>query len=377
MANILVIDDDPAIQLVLRRTLTKQGHSVALADNGYEGLKQAQAQKPALIICDWMMPLMDGLEVCHQVKSDPSLSTTFFILLTSKRSLSDRVQGLDSGADDFLAKPIELAELQARVRAALRLQELTQDLQIQKQRLETELSEASDYVQSLLPKPLKHPVAIDSCFIPSRELGGDCYDYAWLGPQHLVVFLLDMSGHGLGAALPSVSILNLLRSRSLNGVDFHQPHQVLTALNRIFQMGNQCDKYFTLWYGIYNLKDRNLRYASAGHPPALLIDSQGGQTQLHRLKTPGFPIGLFPEASFVSHSQKIEPGSKLYIFSDGVYELLRSDGHIWGLDQFENLLQGLHEHDADDIPTILEALRTQNNSPSFNDDISLIQLDLQ
>ena len=376
MANILVIDDDPAIQLVLRRTLAKQGHTVLLADNGYEGLKQAQSTRPALIICDWMMPLLNGLEVCQRVKADPDLSTTFFILLTSKRSISDRVEGLDSGADDFLAKPIELAELQARVRAALRLQQLTQDLQVQKQRLEDELSEASDYVQSLLPAPTQHPLAIDSCFIPSRQLGGDCYDYSWISPEHLVVFLLDMSGHGLGAALPSVSILNLLRSRSLNGVDFHRPQQVLSALNRIFQMGDQGDKYFTLWYGIYNLADRNLRYASAGHPPAILLNRSSGNSQVQRLKTPGFPIGMFPDAKYTCHSQLIEPGSQLYIFSDGVYELHQSSGEIWGLEQFETLLRGLHSRKQNTIEMVLERLRLHNGSPTFQDDISLIQLSL-
>ncbi len=349
---------------------------MALADNGYEGLKQAQLSRPALIICDWMMPLMDGLEVCQRVKADPELSTTFFILLTSKRSLSDRVEGLDTGADDFLAKPIELAELQARVRAALRLQQLTQDLQIQKQRLEAELSEASDYVQSLLPAPMQHPVTIDSCFIPSRQLGGDCYDYTWISPNHLVVFLLDMSGHGLGAALPSVSILNLLRSRSLNGVDFHQPQQVLSALNKIFQMGDQGDKYFTLWYGIYNLADRNLRYASAGHPPAILLNRNGTTSQLLRLKTPGFPIGMFPDAKFICHSQQIDPGSQLYIFSDGVYELHQGNGEIWGLEQFETLLKGLHNRQQNQIATVLERLRLHNGSPMFQDDVSLIQLNL-
>lgn len=376
MANILVVDDDPAIQLVLRRTLSRQGHSVSLADNGSEGLKKAKKERPALIICDWLMPLMDGLQVCRHVKADPDLSTTFFILLTSKRSLADRVEGLDSGADDFLAKPIELAELQARVRAALRLQQLSQDLQAQKQRLEDELSEASDYVKSLLPKPLSHPVAIDSCFIPSRQLGGDCYDYGWLSPGHLIVFLLDMSGHGLGAALPSVSILNLLRSRSLNGVDFHQPHQVLTALNRIFQMGSQGDKYFTLWYGIYNLSDRNLRYASAGHPPALLLGREGRESVVKRLKTPGFPIGMFPDAQFVSHSEKIAPGSQLYIFSDGIYELCQDDGEIWGLNNFEAMIAQLHCAASVDIPTILAELQVQNGGPSFSDDVSLVRLNL-
>lgn len=380
MAHILVIDDDPAIQLVLKRTLVQEGHRISLASNGCEGLLRAQQAIPDLIICDWMMPLKDGLEVCQLVKGDPRLSTTFFILLTSKRSISDRVRGLDSGADDFLAKPIELAELKARVRAALRIQQLTQDLQEQKHQMETELAEASDYVQSLLPKPLTHPIAIDSCFIPSRQLGGDCFDYAWVSSNHLVMFLLDMSGHGLGAALPSVSILNLLRSRSLTGVDFHQPHQVLTALNRIFQMDNQGDKYFTLWYGIYSRSDRQLRYASAGHPPALLLSRQAdGSCQVLRLKTPGFPIGLFPDAQFVSHSHTLEQSSQLYIFSDGIYEIPQPDGGVWGLEPFVELLQDICcqlSHDQCEIAGILERLRSIHTDSSFNDDVSLVQVNL-
>jgi phosphoserine phosphatase RsbU/P len=380
MAHILVVDDDPAIQLVLKRTLVQQGHRISLASNGCEGLLQAQQSIPDLIICDWMMPLMDGLEVCQRVKEDPRLSTTFFILLTSKRSISDRVRGLDSGADDFLAKPIELAELKARVRAALRIQQLTQDLQEQKHQMETELAEASDYVQSLLPKPQDHPMKIDSCFIPSRQLGGDCFDYAWVSSNHLVMFLLDVSGHGLGAALPSVSILNLLRSRSLTGVDFHQPHQVLTALNRIFQMDNQGDKYFTLWYGIYSRSDRQLRYASAGHPPALLLSRRAdGTCDVSRLKTPGFPIGLFPDAAFVSHSHTIEQSSQLYIFSDGIYEIPQPDGTVWGLEPFVELLQTTccqTSADQCEIAGILERLRSMHTLSSFNDDVSLVQVNL-
>lgn len=383
MANILVVDDDPAIQLVLKRTLVQQGHQISLASNGCDALVQAQQRPPALIICDWMMPLMDGLQLCRRIKADPRLATTFFILLTSKRSINDRVRGLDSGADDFLAKPIELAELKARVRAALRLHQLTQDLRAQKQQMETELSEASDYVQSLLPKPMTQPIAIDSCFIPSRQLGGDCFDYAWVTANHLVMFLLDMSGHGLGAALPSVSILNLLRSRSLNGVDFHQPHQVLTALNRIFQMDNQGDKYFTLWYGIYSCRDRQLRYASAGHPPALLLSKPGSgasdSCEVVRLKTPGFPIGLFPDAQFVSHNHTIEHPSQLYIFSDGIYEIPQPDGTVWGLEPFVEMLQTTccqAAFDQCEIAGILERLRLLNASPNFNDDVSLVQVNL-
>ena len=178
MVHILVIDDDSITQVLLKRTLEKQGYEVAIASDGKEGLAKAKQIRPALIICDWIMPQMDGLEVCRQIKAMPELSTTFFILLTALGSVENRVQGLNEGADDFLCKPIAMHEITARVRSGLRLHEMSRDLQKQKQLLETELAEAADYVRSILPQPLQHSgLNIDMRFIPSTELGGDSFDY--------------------------------------------------------------------------------------------------------------------------------------------------------------------------------------------------------
>ena len=129
MAKILVIDDDVTVQIVLQDLLESEGHEVAIAIDGQDGLAQAQQRIPDLIICDWMMPHIDGLEVCRQLKANPELATIFFILLTAREKLDDRVKGLNNGADDFLSKPIETEELLARVRAGLRLRGLTQQLE--------------------------------------------------------------------------------------------------------------------------------------------------------------------------------------------------------------------------------------------------------
>ena len=304
MAQILIIDDDPAIQILLTRTLARQGYEIILASDGEEGLAKARQLRPALVICDWVMPRMNGLEVCRQVKAIPELSTTFFILLTSQRSIENRVKGLDAGSDDFLCKPIEMSELKARVRAGLRLHQLSRDLQQQKQLLEAELIEAAEYVCSILPEPLTEPpTTIDARFIPSRKLGGDSFDYYWLDTDHLTVYLLDVSGHGLRAALPSLSVINLLRSRGLNQVNYYQPSEVLRGLNKTFQMTQRNDKYFTIWYGVYHAKKRQLVYASAGHPPAILFSLEQKAVSVEkRLKTPGFPIGMFPDAEYVDAS---------------------------------------------------------------------------
>ncbi|RUS99937.1 hypothetical protein DSM107003_05210 [Trichormus variabilis SAG 1403-4b] len=356
--------------------LEKQGYQVITANNGQEGIVQALACPPALIICDWIMPGLTGLEVCDRIKKDPQLSTTFFILLTSLDSVADRVKGLDTGADDFISKPIEQNELQARVRAGLRLHQLNRDLQTQKLLLETELAEAAEYVKSLLPVPMSTPLGINSRFLPSRQLGGDCFDYYWLDSDSLAIYLLDTAGHGLRATLPSVSVLNLLRSRALKGLNYYQPSQVLAALNDTFQMNYKNDKYFTIWYGVYNRLNRQLIYASGGHPPAILVSKQSSiSPEVKLLKTPGMPVGMFPEAKYVDSTCDIDKFSSLYIFSDGVYEITKSDGTLWSLDGFIQLILSLQNHAFDyQLDHILNYLIHLNSKEAFDDDLSLLQI---
>lgn len=375
MFQILVIDDDISILTLLKRMLEKEGYEIIVACDGEEGISQAIAYNPALIICDWIMPKLNGLEVCKRIKTDPNLSTTFFIFLTSLDSIADRVKGLDAGADDFISKPIEKNELQARVRAGLRLHQLSRDLQTQKLLLETELAEAAEYVRSLLPQPVKEPFLIDSRFIPSRQLGGDCFDYYWLDADYLAVYLLDTAGHGLKAALPSISVLNILRSRALKGLNYYQPSHVLKALNETFQMNYQNDKYFTIWYGVYNRVKRQLVYASAGHPPAILISGTNPhKAKIQLLRTPGMPVGMFPESKYVDEYCNIEKYSSLYIFSDGAYEITQVDGTLWSLDAFIQLLISLQDTMDRKLDHVLNYLIALNSKEAFDDDLSILQI---
>ncbi|MBD2355794.1 SpoIIE family protein phosphatase [Tolypothrix sp. FACHB-123] len=383
--KILVIDDDRVIQLVLKQTLQAQGYEVILANNGLQGVEQADKHHPALIISDWQMEEMDGLEVCRKIKSDPSLSTTFFILLTSRKAVEDRVEGLDTGADDFLSKPIEVNELKARVRAGLRLyhmnqelKRLAQDLQIQKQLLETELNEAADYVKSILPAPISGAITINSQFLPSSQLGGDCFDYYWLDEQHLIIYLLDVSGHGLAAALPSISIHNMLRSHSLPKASLYNPSEVLQDLNHVFQMDRHNSQYFTIWYGVFNLSSYQLTYSSAGHPPALLLSPTADSSlELKQLIMRGLPIGAFAEAQYHNAVCDIPNGSKLYVFSDGVYEVEKSDGNMWDFPSFINLITVCNQQFHTGVNQISEAIKKVTGSQIFNDDFSLLEIDFK
>ncbi|MBD1848885.1 SpoIIE family protein phosphatase [Leptolyngbya sp. GB1-A1] len=372
MFKILVIDDDPLICLTVKKLLQHDGHEVMTAANGQEGIEQAKQFQPALIICDWNMPAMDGLEVCRQIKAEPRLTTTFFILFTSRMAIEDRIQGLNNGADDFLSKPVDFGELKARVGAGLRLYQLNQDLQTQKQRLEDELSEAAAYVRSLLPAPVQGKVSIDARFIPSSQLGGDCFDYFWLDDNHLVLYLLDVSGHGLGAALPSVILLNLLRSQSLPEVDFRHPEAVLTALNQAFQMHSQNQKFFTIWYGVYQPSSRQLTYASAGHPPAVLLTSDALSTMTQLLRTPNFPIGMIEQFQVNCKVTTIPANSVLYLYSDGAYEVQHASNQ-WGLESFIQLL--IDAGQQTNLEQVLNRLFKQFQGRSLSDDLALVRAD--
>ncbi|ELR98478.1 SpoIIE family protein phosphatase [Gloeocapsa sp. PCC 73106] len=379
MIKILIIDDDPTIQIILRRILAPEGYQILVASSGTEGVEIAHEHRPALIICDWIMPGMTGLDVCSKIKLNPKLSATFFILLTSIESTEEnKVIGLDAGCDDFLCKSVmrKHHELKARVRSGLRVYYLHQELQREKQHLEAELEEAAEYVSSILPEPLNLETAkINTRFIPSRQLGGDSFDYYWLDPENLAIYLLDVSGHGLKAAFPSLSILNLLRSRSLNKVDFYHPREVLAGLNKTFPMTQRNQQYFTIWYGVYNLRKNRLTYSSAGHPPAILIyTNHQGLIQEKRLTTQGFAIGFFPSAEYREEICYISAQSKLYIFSDGIYEIEQSQGVLWGLEEFILTLKN-HYNSQQNLDELLEEVRLINAKDDFADDLSIIQID--
>ncbi|MEM9003336.1 MAG: SpoIIE family protein phosphatase [Cyanobacteria bacterium P01_F01_bin.86] len=403
--DILVIDDDPLILKSLQRLLRKRGYRVATAIDAAAGLQTAIRLAPSVIICDWLLPGdLSGLDICHHIKQDPQLSTTAVLMMTSHTDIANRVEALEAGADDLLIKPVDTAALIARVKSGMRLHQLTQDLRAQTHRLENELAEAATYVSSLLPadvpKDEGHPVAVSSRFISSQELGGDCFDHYWLDPDYLVMYLLDVSGHGLGAALLSTSVLNVLRSQSLPGVNFYRPETVLKGLNEAFQMNDQGDKYFTIWYGVYNRATRDLSYASAGHPPAMLVTPSfppRHNATIERLRTPGMPIGMMPDTVYQWQRCRIALHSRLYIFSDGIYEIQAdqqaegiqmgdrtqhpsnnspSEAPQLGLDGFMQLLNRLERRQELTLDTLIQQV-SQFGGNYFEDDLSLLEIDFQ
>lgn len=126
--KVLIVEDDPDTRFILRRSLEKSKYEVEATENGKTALKALESFSPKVIIADWTMPEMDGLELCQILKDEPRYKLIYFIILTARSSLKDRVTGLDFGADDFLIKPVETQELLARIRSGVRIHNLQSEL---------------------------------------------------------------------------------------------------------------------------------------------------------------------------------------------------------------------------------------------------------
>ena len=247
------------------------------------------------------------------------------------------------------------------------VRERTSELERANAAMNAELAEAASYVQAVLPAKTAQPVSTDWTFITSSRLGGDSFGYRWLDEERFAIYLLDVCGHGVGAALLSVTVVNVLANSSLPDTDFTDPAAVLSALNRAFPMERHNEMFFTAWYGIYNIKEGTIRHACGGHPPALLI-SQDGSAQC--LGSRGPVLGAFPEALFETAETAVGNGSLLYLFSDGTYEITRPDGGMVTHAEFCEILRGAS---GDSLEQIVRTMASIQGSERFADDFSLVK----
>jgi len=239
------------------------------------------------------------------------------------------------------------------------------------QELDRDLQQANQYIRALLPPPLKDgPVLSDWVLVPCARLGGDAFGYRFIDPTHFAIYLIDVSGHGAGAAMHAVTIINTLRQSAL-AADFKDPSAVLAALNAMFRMDTHGDMYLTVWYGVYDMQARTLTYSCAGHHAAYLVGP--GRAQALPLGTRNRAIGVVPDSQYISATAEVAPGSLLYVFSDGVFEITDKAGNDWTVEGFVSLLlEQPRELGGSECQRMLELVREHSRDPDLQDDFSLV-----
>jgi phosphoserine phosphatase RsbU/P len=384
--TVLLVDDQPMIGEAVRRMLAGEPDIVFHYNrDARKALDEADRLKPTVILQDLVMPDIDGLTLVKAFRAHEPTKETPLIVLSTKEEPTVKAEAFALGANDYIVKLPDRLELLARIRYhskgyinLLQRNEAYGALLESQQRLANEMKQAAHYVQSLLPDKLrKGDVRTDWRFVPSAELGGDSFGYHWLDDDHFAFYLLDVSGHGVGSALLSVSAMNALRSQALPQTDFRVPGQVLGALNNAFQMDQQNGLFFTIWYGVYHKPTRRIDYAGGGHPPVLLFNGQSAdQAALEILEAGGPMIGAVPDLEFKTATTSLGSFAKLFLYSDGVYEIERTDKSMWPFNEFiEFMKKGPHDIAGDSkMDRLIAYDREIQGREEFVDDCSIVEM---
>ena len=367
--------------LVVRHTVGQRVASYSLSRQSAYSLT-AHASLPDVLIGDMFSAGFAGFELQEFLKSCAEFIDTRMIVLAPFAESKCTARVIQLGADGYFGLDVEPSVLLARIESSIERRRLRAKRQLYmaalaraREALEEELRRGADYVRCLLPGKISSAtLSTDWAFIPSASLGGDLFGYHRLADGRMVLFMIDVSGHGVQSALYSVTIFDVLRTEGLKDVDFGDPASVMRGLNHAFRMEERNNMLFTLWYGVWDETTRILTHASAGSPPAVLVVEGGGAMEL---KAEGTVGGADPDAVYQRFDIRVPRASRLFLFSDGIYEFPAAEGRMLGLEAFIQLL----ERTASEVPRgdasvepILEKLGRLSATDHFQDDVSLLEV---
>ncbi|WP_349768704.1 PP2C family protein-serine/threonine phosphatase [Rhodobacter sp. NTK016B] len=393
------MDDSRAQRMVLETALRDQDLTILHASTGAEALDLCARVDIDLVLSDWVMPGMTGIEFCRALRALPSDRYVYFILLTSKSDKGAVAEALDVGADDFLTKPPDADELRARISAGERVLAMERALRgnnalltdtLDRLRslydsLDRDLREARSLQQSLL-RESEHVYdegRISLLLRSSGHVGGDMVGFFEISPGVTGFYAFDVSGHGVASALLTARLSGYLSSNSPGqniaivatpfGPVGRPPAQVAAALNRMLLTQIDTERYLTLIYAEIDRNNGRVRLVQAGHPHPLILHNDGSFTALG---DGGLPIGLLDSAHWSGIETTLKPGERLLLVSDGVTECPNRDGVELGQDGLERMLRGLAGLQGSELLTaLIWELGRWHGDDDFPDDISLALFD--
>jgi sigma-B regulation protein RsbU (phosphoserine phosphatase) len=399
--QVLIVEDSPAVKLYLETLLAKWGYLALTASDGDEAWHIIQSQRIHLVISDWMMPKVSGLDLCARIRSARLPHYVYTMLVTSRADSCDLVQGMRAGADDFLTKPINPDELQVRLEAARRVLALEAELERRNDYLDgvnrkleqaqrvvsRDLQAAAQLQRGLLPEAMTVArVDLQSIFRPAAMVAGDIFGHFRIDGRRLAFFHIDVAGHGVPSAMLSFTLFKILTASAGEGspvryVDpdnplcerYRSPAEVVAELNRRFMVEDDNTPYFTMVFGVVDTFSGALQMCQAGHPHPYRVSREGA---LESIGSGGFPVGLLPDAQFENIDIALHPGDRLFFYSDGVSECRSEAGEVYSTTQLQNhLRKGSRQALPEVLGGLTRSLRQWRGSEPFEDDISLLALE--
>lgn len=387
--RILVAEDDRATRARLLACLTEWGHDPLPAEDGAEAFEIFQREDVHLVLSDWQMPGLSGLDLLRKIRAKSAGGYSYVILLTSRSDTNDLVEAMEAGADDFVTKPFNLDELRVRLRAGERIVRLERELEAKNavlteanQRMASNLSEAAKVQKAFLPNtPPPSSSGVDSAWIyqPCEGLAGDMFNLIQLDERRVAVYMIDVSGHGVAAALLSVHVSRVLTQRGATllrgeGDEPTPPTEVAAALNGRFAFDGAVQQYFTFLYGILDIETGEFRYTSAGHPGPIL--SRADRSEIQPPTPPA--VGFIENAEFTQQLLELQPGDRILFYTDGIFEVEDRSNDLFGEEQLARTWSETRENPLQEsLDGIVARVRDWASGAEPDDDVSLLALEFR
>ncbi|MDU5835565.1 MAG: SpoIIE family protein phosphatase [Pantoea sp.] len=394
--SVLIVDDALLYRRLLAGLLRQWGYQVFEAENGEQALALLAQETVSLVISDWEMPVMDGLTLCREIRQQMQDRYIYIIVLTARDSVEDLRVGFAAGADDFLRKPVNQVELQARLHAGERILQLEGTLASRNRRLSEALSQIQQDLQAaatlqrsiLPPHHLRQgDYFADWLFMPSAWVSGDLFHLFPLDGKAVGFYCVDVAGHGVTAAMMSVAVARqFLHGRTVDpflfdGAAVTPPSQVVRILNERFCAQHpEVTSYFTLVYGVIDRHSGEGRLCQAGHPTPFIVSDSGAVREIGK---GGPPVGLLEHLDWEEYPFHLAPGERLCLYSDGISECENADRQMFGAARLEALLASLHDRSIEAVLAAVEQSINQwrgmatDEAASAPDDISLLVIERQ
>ena len=388
--KVLIAEDEAISRRLLQSYLERWGHEVVAARNGAEAWNLFQSVEFPIVISDWMMPEMDGLELIRRIRACHRRGYVYAILVTSKSQTEDIIAGMDAGADDFVAKPYDQDELRVRLRAGQRLIELETALLTSLEGLaqarECEVEIGAKIQQTLLlgqpPRNLRG-VRVAALSIPSQQIDGDFYDFFEHHARRLDVVVGDVMGKGvpaalLGAAIKSQFLRALSHLISLSDREtLPEPEEIVTFIHtEVTKQFIGLEIFATLCYARFDLERRRIDFVDCGHTKTIHFHQRTGTYEM--LEGENMPLGFSEREIYQQVFAPLELGDVFFFYSDGVTEAQNEANELFGVDRLIELITTNGRLQPEElIDRVRMAVVAFSHSETFADDFTCVAIKVE
>ncbi len=393
--HILIAEDERITRISLARQLEAWGHCVTASEDGEKAWEHFKAGGFDIVVTDWEMPLLSGLELVKRIRGANAFTYVYVLMLTSRSDKTDIVSGIEAGADDFVSKPFDREELRVRLLAGERIVRLERALNQQNaelrdanERIHDGLRSAARVQHAMLPKKAidNQRVSAAWTYVPTDELCGDAIGLELIGDRYLIAYVLDVSGHGVPAALLSVTAMHALTPAG-EGVSLvlgaqtgdglgpvQSPARTVKELNRRFCASDNDARFLTMVLFTLDTHSGRATFARAGHPLPILLRA-GASVPLS--DDGGLPLGLVDGGDYSDVDLQLQPGDRFFLYSDGFLEQARrTDRELFGAERLSSLLVSLADTPGAQLVTrSIDALAEWAGEKGFEDDMSLVVIE--